>query len=59
MAFVSGGLPDFSVDLDVVVEKAEEGDNAGDDQLLPDVAENLKQGWNRWLVVMLDGLVWI
>ena len=42
MAFVYGGLPDFSVDLDVVVEKAEEGDNAGDDQLLPDVAKYLK-----------------
>jgi len=42
VALVSGGLPNLPVDLDVVVEQAVEGDDAGDDQLLPYVAENLK-----------------
>ena len=41
---MSSRFPDLSIDLEVVVEQAEEGDDAGDDQLLPDVAENLKQG---------------
>jgi hypothetical protein len=32
----------ITLSLDVVVQEAKERNNPGDDQLLPDVAENLK-----------------